>query len=241
MKNLALFLGTLLVIGALFWISSEKAISNPMVSKQQEVGDFSRIILEGTSNLFLRQGKEISFKIEAEESILPLIQVEVNNGTLQIEEKSRSWLESFKTLEPYNVYVTVKNLEEITLNGKGTISTESEIKGKDLTLNIRGYGKIDFEMGYETLTSYAAGFGEFNLKGKVVNQKIDIRGSSTYNALDLASANTSINIKGHGKVNVNVSESLDIDISGTGTVKYIGQPKITQNMTGLGKVEKLTK
>src|SRR4029077_6322473 len=164
------------------------------------------------------------FKIEAQESMLPLIQVEVKNGTLQIEEKSRSWLESFKTLEPYNVYVTVKNLEEITLNGKGTITTENEITEKNLTLNVRGYGKINFEMGYEALSTDTAGFGEFNLKGKTINQKIDIRGSSSYNALDLASTHTSINIKGHGKVNVNVSDSLDIDISGTGTVKYIGQP-----------------
>jgi hypothetical protein len=45
-------------------------------------------------------------------------------------------------------------------------------------------------------------------------------------------------VEGAGNAVVQTSDALDATLSGAGNVQYIGDPKVTQNVTGVGVVHK---
>lgn len=239
MKNFYLLLVLLLSIAGNSWAATEKKESGSLISDKRDVQDFTKILFTGKGNLFVQQGDHEVVQIVAEESLIPYIHTEVSDGTLRIGEKSMGWLLSLKSFEPYNVYVTVKNIEEITLAGKGLLTAEKTINAKTLTINVSGSGKVDCALDVDTLIANIAGSGDYHLKGKAANQEIHVAGTGTYNALKLLGKNASIDIRGYGDVNVNVQDKLDVSISGKGSVTYMGKPKVTQKILGTGKIEEL--
>ncbi len=76
------------------------------------------------------------------------------------------------------------------------------------------------------------------MDGKADEQEINILGSGTYQAKDLESKVVKINVAGAGSAIVNVSEELDAEISGVGSVEYIGDPTVKQDVNGAGQVGK---
>ena len=47
-----------------------------------------------------------------------------------------------------------------------------------------------------------------------------------------------IEVSGAGKAVVNAASSLEVDISGAGAVEYLGDPKVKQSISGIGKVRR---
>ena len=47
-----------------------------------------------------------------------------------------------------------------------------------------------------------------------------------------------IRVSGAGKAIVNAARLLKVDISGAGVVEYIGDPKIEQQISGVGKIRR---
>ncbi len=238
MKNVLLGLSLLLLLAACTLQSDEKTASGRQTSEKREVEHFSRIFFAGNGNLFLQQGDTEEITIETDESLLPYVKTEVKDGTLYIEEKPLGWLQSFKS-RALNVYVSLRKLEEVTLAGKAKVTADKEIRGGALVVRVSGAGQVDLPINYEKLSASAAGSAQYTLKGQVTNQDIQITGSCLYDALNLASQQTSIDIRGNGQVNVNVQNELTIIITGNGLVRYVGKPSITQKVFGKGKIEEL--
>ncbi len=76
------------------------------------------------------------------------------------------------------------------------------------------------------------------MDGKADEQEINILGSGTYQAQNLRSKESTIDVAGAGSAVVNVSEELDAEISGVGSVEYIGDPTVKQDVNGAGQVSK---
>ena len=53
-----------------------------------------------------------------------------------------------------------------------------------------------------------------------------------------ASDEAVIGVSGAGKAIVNAANSLEVDISGAGAVEYLGDPKVKQSISGIGKVSR---
>lgn len=210
-----------------------------LMSDKRDVQDFHKIVFTGIGNLYLQQGNHEVVQIVADERMIHYITTEVVEGTLRIGEKSKGWLMSLKSFEPYNVYVTAKKIDEITLAGKGTLTADKGIKTEALTLNMSGSGKVDCAVDVETLISNIAGVGTYQLKGTATLQEISISGNSTYQAFKLVGKKAVVDIRGVADVSVNVQDQLDVTIAGKGTVTYMGKPKVTQKILGSGKVEAL--
>lgn len=239
MKRIYLLLAVLLCLAYYSFAANEKREGGGLISDKRDVQDFTKILFTGKGNLSVQQGDHEVVQIVADEQLIPYIQTEVRNGTLHIGEKSLGWFLSLKSFEPYNVYITVKNIEEITLAGKGVLTSEKPLKEKKLVINVSGSGKVNCALDVENLVSNIAGSGEYNLKGDATDQDITITGSGTYNALKVLGKSAKVNIRGFGDVKVNVQEKLDVTISGKGTVTYMGKPQITQKIQGSGKIEEL--
>jgi hypothetical protein len=92
----------------------------------------------------------------------------------------------------------------------------------------------------DSLDAQLPGLGSFEVHGGTVpDATIDISGAGNFEAPDLQITNADISISGLGSATVRVSETLNADISGGGSVRYYGNPSVSENVSGLGRVEKL--
>jgi len=232
-----------LCIGIMIFAYSQGKGSGNVIEEEVAVTEFTKINLEGQGNLIVEQGDENSLTIEAEDNILERIQTEIADGELTIKyERKISFFfgDGLFPTEDINFYITVNDLESVTISGTGKLQSEYlDVDNLDIIIN--GAAEVDLEELYANkLDVQVSGAAELNLEGDVDVQSVKIDGAGQYNALDLLSEDCEIEVDGVGEVTVYVTQDLDITISGSGLVKYDGSPdNVKDDISGLGKVEEL--
>ena len=204
--------------------------SGEIETEEREVSGFQKVHLSGTGNLIITQGEKESLVIEADDNVIPLIEAEVLRGRLTISLKRGYNLIPTSTLK---FYLTVKDLNEISLSGAGDINCDS-FNTEEMEFKISGAGDIDFNINARKVEITSSGAGNLTLSGQVDVQEVNISGVGKYDGAGLESKRCEITVAGVGSATVNVSEELDVDISGVGSVNYIGAPHVEQDISGLG-------
>lgn len=225
----------LTVIPALVLICSSTQLfgSNELVREERNVKGFDRVSLGGTGYVYLTQGNEEKLVVEAREEILPFIETDISRGKLHLRLK-RGYRPRFNA-GPINYYLTMKDINGISVSGSGNIETET-IKTFDLDLHISGSGDILVkELKGESITVHISGSGDCDVTGKLDRQDIHISGSGEYNASGLKSDDVEVSVSGSGDVEVWVKDELDVHISGSGRVGYYGRPAIDSHSSGSGR------
>ncbi len=228
--------------------------SGDIVTETRPIGDFSAIILQGSGEVIVSQGDQASLSIEGDDNLLPYFETEVHGNTLTIGLKDEYMAVSLLPSQTIMFYVTVVDLNSLTVAGSGDIRAEA-IQSEDFRINIFGSGDISIEslettgLGVEiagsgnasvdTLTADEAtitiqGSGDFSAGGQASSQEITIQGSGDYNAADLQSQDATALIQGSGSVNIWVDQSLDVTIMGSGDVNYSGDARLNISTMGSG-------
>lgn len=189
--------------------------SSNVASETRNVSGFNEVELDGIGNLSIQQTGSESLTVEAEEDVLPKIRTDVVNNRLVIGLKPNT---TVYTTEPINYELNVKELKAFKLSGSGNINAEG--------------------ISTDTLAVSNSGSGDVEIVGKTDSQDVDISGSGKYQAGDLQSRVANIDVKGSGTAIVNVTDELDAKVSGSGSVQYIGNPAVSQHISGSGKVTK---
>jgi hypothetical protein len=191
---------------------------------QEAKKEFTKINLPDHAKVILKQGDEPSVRFETENGNAS---ADISNGTLTINSNSN-----------VEAYVTVKELEKITIGGNAKVETEGVIKVKDIELNILGIGKIEMNLEAENVEADISGKGNIELTGSAKVLTARIPGAGKIEAENFSVNSATIDISGAGKVNIDVKDDLNINISGVGSVNYKNEPaRINKNISGLGKIE----
>jgi len=133
-------------------------------------------------------------------------------------------------------YLTIEKIENLKLTGAGSISGEG-IDADELVIESSGLGIIEIEeIDAEELMIEISGAGNVVMSGQAQEQKIKISGLGSYKAEDLISKDAEVEISGAGKATVYATETLDVNLTGLGSVEYLGDPSVTQKITGPGSV-----
>jgi len=209
---------TVLAAAALPVLLSSCAIatqSGNLVSESRSVSGFSAIELNGAGEVSIEQTGSESLTIEADEKFLSLLTSEVTDGTLRLGTKPNAMLIN---RDPVEYRVTVKDLTGLTITGSGNM-TVPKVSTNELRSRISGSGTI-------------------TVAGITTTQRVDISGSGSFRAGELASKAATVDISGSGNTVIQVSDSLDVRISGSGSVRYRGDPAITEHISGSGDLIK---
>jgi len=201
-----------------------------------DVSDFNEVVLEGVGTLTIEQTGSETLTIEANDNIIPYLRTEVENGRLVISVEDNTTLRSTK---PINYWLTVKNLNALTLSRSGDINTDA-ISTDSLEVSLPGSGNIEAaDISTSTSEVKLTGSGSVKTAGRSNSQNVSISGSGSYQGEDLESEEAMVDVGGSGTATVNVSDDLDVSISGSGSVEYVGDPTVSQDMSGSGEVKKL--
>ncbi len=208
MKNLYKISALALAFGALPFLAQAKE-----VSEVRDVGEFSRIVIESSSDVKVRAGETQRVEVFAEDDDIGYVVTEVRGSTLYVSvEKKRH------RFHGANLEISVKTLDGIVIDGSGDV-TATNIASDNFSVEIDGSGDVDIEGSCSTLT-------------------IDVDGSGDINSKNLHCADATVGINGSGDVDVFASQSLYLEINGSGDVTVYGDPaKFRPRISGSGSLE----
>jgi hypothetical protein len=204
--------------------------------QQRSFGEFYKISFATGGYLEINQGDTQLVELEGPQSVLDQIITVVDNGRLRI--YTKNYIKQFGDLK---VYITVKNLSDITVSGSGDVVMNTSLKTENLNLEITGSGNIrmpDLKSIHTELQ--IAGSGDIMVKG-ISEEKVDINitGSGDIKASDLQTKHVDINITGSGSAEIFATDKLEGNIVGSGNIYYKGEPILDAKSTGSGKVRPL--
>lgn len=119
------------------------------LKEERKVGSFTGVKSNGSFAVYLHQGDAEKIVIEAESGPIEKIITEVEGNTLKIYTEDDSW---FKTMnfKNVNIYVTFKQLNEITGAGSGSVRLKSSLKSDHIVLTSAGSGSLYCEKPVES-------------------------------------------------------------------------------------------
>jgi hypothetical protein len=214
--------------------------SGTIVSETRPVRDFNEVQLAGTGTLLIAPGDAESLTIEAEDNLLPMIKTDVRGGRLIIGPE-QDWLGGFRPTKPITYRVTVRKLNALDLSGAGAVEA-TNITTDRLSLGISGAGSAKLEgLTADDLSATLSGSGSLTGSGRVRRESVSISGAGAYQGEALQATTASVTVSGIGGATVRVSDKLNVLISGAGSVSYIGDPVVSQRISGLGSVGRARK
>jgi hypothetical protein len=208
--------------------------SGNVVKEARVVGSFKNIHSSGSFNLILLQGSVEGVQVEADDNLLNIIKTDNSNGELNIYAS-----DDFSSSRAQNVYVTVKELAEVKIDGSGDVSSQTPLNLDNLNLEMAGSGSGKLNVNSKKLVAELSGSGDLELAGSAVELSIGVSGSGDVDADELQAGTANVSLAGSGDIRVNAREKLDVKLTGSGDVKYTGGAVVNSSVSGSGAVEKL--
>lgn len=187
---------------------------------------FTKIKISDWGNVIIKQDSFFSITNAIDNSILTG-KTSVKNGTLLVSSFSGK-----------DVRVSLPVLEQITIDGHGSVTGESTFTTDKLNLNISGDGKINLDVVAASVDAKISGVGKIVLSGRTQEANFSIPGAGKIDAIEMKTIRCNANISGVGKCTIDAIDELNTTISGNGKVIYKTFPKkSTEEISGIGSVK----
>ena len=209
--------------------------SGNVTSIDRPLSAFSRIRLEGSSHAYIIKDSVFFVRISADDNVIPLIETSVSNGKLVVGKMDNKCI---KNEHRTDIYIHTNNIQEVIMEGSGSVDGQSGFAGDELSVTIKGSGDLRMNYVGNKVRGAIEGSGNIHLAGAAATQEFAITGSGYIHADQMPASNVKVSIQGSGNMDVNSTGYLDVNISGSGTVWYSGNPSIQTDISGSGKVKK---
>ncbi|TSA26313.1 MAG: DUF2807 domain-containing protein [Bacteroidetes bacterium] len=239
---------TMSKIGILLFIfilaGGSKAKSMPAFADRNEavkketrtVGPFTGIKVSGAFEVFIKQTGTPGVVVEADEEILPYITTEVEGDILRIASK-KAPPKLWNDVHTLHVYITVADLNSLDISGAVEVTTQTEIKGEKMGIEISGAVEADLNLNLQKLSMELRGASEIKIKGQAQEVSIETSGASELDAFDFDVKDFSIIASGAAEANVFASGTLKISASGACDVRYKGNASVNAHTSGACSVK----
>lgn len=194
---------------------------NAQNRQARQVSDFTKISFAVPGKLYLKQGSPQRVEIEGDRELLEEIETKVEGGRLKIGKDDGNWFNwNFGDDEKITVYITVPEIDGVSVSGSGNVIGQSKIKTNDLDLKVSGSGSMALDVDASgDVEADVSGSGNMDLRGHFESFESDISGA--------------------GKVTLSASidTSADFQISGSGRIEAKGSADVVKSdISGSGKV-----
>jgi hypothetical protein len=207
---------SLLVMALLFVASAVTA----QTRETRNVGAFTKISFRVPGKLILRQGATTKVEIEGKKDVIKEIETEVEGSKLVIGKEGK-WLDwSWKDGDQVTVYVTINELQALSVSGSGNLIGEGKFTATNLDLTVSGSGSLKMDVDATgNIEADVSGSGDIELKGRCNNFSSDVSGS------------------GGVKLSLGINDEAAFEVSGSGKIQADGTAKVAKvSISGSGKV-----
>jgi len=223
----------------------------------RQVNNFDEIELHTIADVDIHFSESTLISVEAEENLLRYIQTDVTGTKLVIDlPEGISLLPQERIL--INVWTPALKSVKTSSTGDITIDDFSTV---NFTAEVSSTGDIDIEnlqantahlktsstgditvssLVTEQLEAEISSTGDITIRdGEVEYQSISISSTGDYQAMNVTSKIAEISLSSTGDASLSVSDSLGASMSGTGNLRYVGNPELDIENSGVGDVRQL--
>src|SRR5688572_18506843 len=160
MKKLMLSAAALLLLSSVSFSQTTK--------KTLELAEFKSIYNNSNYTVLLKQTNKQEVIVEAQPDIMEVTNIIVENGVLMVNVERKPdnpnksvWakIDDIKLNPTMKVYVSVKNVNELQVNGAGKIISENSLSAPALNLFASGSGSMDLDLKGDYLKTEVSGSG----------------------------------------------------------------------------------
>lgn len=209
------------------------AASKP--ASTQDLPHFEAIHLSGLGELYIKQRDQENFSVEADEKLLPLVQMSVKDKTLYIGLKEGS-----QSSPNIKYYLNIKDIQRISSSSASKIFIADGLQTPQLQVDIGGFGgEATLNLNVKKLVVNIEGGGKIMASGIANTQTISIRGAGEFEGKSLVGDSAVLQLTGTGVAKINVRDTLKVELSGDSAVQYCAKPNISQSVSDNGKLTRL--
>ncbi|QQT68768.1 DUF2807 domain-containing protein [Brevibacterium casei] len=228
------------------------AYTGPATTQEREIDTVNAVELDTSGELIVTRGEHVGLTVTAGERVIDRLTSDVEDEVLHLglDGEPLAWGGDIR------YELTIPTLDAVTVLGSGDAEVDftgaaepmvlvqgsgsvraSGIKADVASITVNGSGSITVDhIDVQELTTKIDGAGSVAASGTTATQDVEIRGSGEYQAEDLQSTDARIEVRGSGMADVLISGTLDALIDGSGEIRYSGDPKIKEEISGSGKV-----
>jgi hypothetical protein len=225
-----------------------QAAQAQVTKKTLELPEFKSIYLNSNYTVYLKQTNKQEVTVEALTEIFSLSEFKVDNGILMINIERKAdtqnkslWakIDDIKVNPTMKVYISVKNINELQVNGGGKIISENSIASGNIVLGVNGNGSMDLDIKGDIIKAEVTGSGTLALRGYATSLDALVSGSGNLNAFNCPLETSKVKVTGTGTCELNVTNTIDAVVMGSGQVKHKGNTKTAQKkIYGSGSVDR---
>jgi hypothetical protein len=219
-----------------------------VTKKTIEVAEFKSIYVNSNYTVYLKQTNKQEVTVEALTEIFSLTDIKVENGILLINVERKPdnpnksiWakIDDIKLNPTMKLYISVKNINDLQVNGGGKIISENSIAASTINLAVNGAGSMDIDIKGETVKAEVSGSGSLSLRGYATNIDAVVSGTGSINGFNCPLETAKVKVTGSGLCELNVTSNIDATVLGSGQVKHKGNTKTAQKKVyGSGLVDR---
>jgi superfamily II DNA helicase RecQ len=192
-----------------------------MVTRDVTVSSFDALQASGVYELKLSQGSKESVKIEADENLQEYFNVH-NDGNKLVIDMEKLKNKNLKNTGKMKVYVTFKNLKELSLKTVGNVSSEEQLSFDDLDLNTKNVGDVTLNLTAKKIDLDIKSVGDIKLSGKANEAIVKNKGVGSFKAGNFIVQTMNIENQGVGNAEVNAEKDLKVKDTFLGKVTNKG-------------------
>jgi len=208
----------------------------------RNVDTFTKIAFRVPGKLYLKQGPVQKVEIQGDKDIVSKIETEVNGGRLNIGRENDNWkMWDWDNDDKITVYITVKDIEGISVSGSGDLLSDGKLKAADLDLNVSGSGSMQIDVEASGLMeANVSGSGNLEVKGNCRSLDSKVSGSGKVIFAGTIVERADVSVSGSGKIIASgTAREIKTTISGSGEVQAanLEVEKCEVRISGSGDVE----
>ncbi|HET7402082.1 MAG TPA: head GIN domain-containing protein [Usitatibacter sp.] len=202
----------------------------------RQVSGFNALALGANVKLEVVQDGSESLDLQGDAETLDRIETYVKDGTLHINYRRGTHVLSDRGVTGV---LHARTLDRVALSGTGQIHSRA-LKGESLAVAVSGTGDIDIgDVQARSAKVSVSGTGTVSVAGRTEELQARISGTGDVKAAKLETQRAEVSIAGTGDATVWAREKLAAAVSGMGSVRYYGDPGVTQRVAGLGSVKRI--
>lgn len=197
---------------------------------------FKNLDISGNIEVWLTQDSVPSLVIETDDNLRPFIAIRQDGDLLSIDTRNGYSLDPTHKII---AHVSCPAFSGVRASGACVVIGKNKVgQGQPITFDLSGACEVNMDLRAEKVNIQASGACNLKLSGEVRDQDIDASGACEIRNFGLLTENTKIDMSGAGDAEVFASLTLKARTSGASDIRYKGEAKVTQEISGAGSVKK---